>query len=210
MFMNKPERYLSRQALYGEIVTADLLTNYYASDEKMKRLVTELFFHIQRAFELSPHLAIRYFRQVLGYDAYLEETAASLSEKEKRKEIITALQESFRKMKRTEKVNDFLRKAEAQMLEGKKEENTDVQTTKGISVLTMHSAKGLEFSYVFLPDLNEGIIPGRSSKTKESIEEERRLLYVAITRAKEFLYLYYTGERNRKPTRFLKKVLTQK
>ena len=78
----------------------------------------------------------------------------------------------------------------------------------GISVITMHGSKGLEFNCVFLPDLNEGVIPGRNSKTPESIEEERRLLYVAITRAKDSLYLYYTGERNRKLTRFLEGIIT--
>ncbi len=72
----------------------------------------------------------------------------------------------------------------------------------------MHGAKGLEFDRVFLPDLNEGILPAKNCKEKGQLEEERRLLYVAITRAKESLYLYYTAERKRKPCRFLKKVLT--
>ena len=69
-----------------------------------------------------------------------------------------------------------------------------------------HTAKGLEFTSVFLPDLNEGVIPGKNARTPSAIEEERRLLYVAITRARDFLYLYCTRERNRKPTRFLERV----
>ena len=67
----------------------------------------------------------------------------------------------------------------------------------------MHGAKGLEFSKVFLPDVNEGVIPGRESIRANTLEEERRLLYVAITRAKKELFIYYTKERNRKPSRFL-------
>ena len=70
-------------------------------------------------------------------------------------------------------------------------------------MLTMHAAKGLEFQSVFLPDLNEGVIPDRKVKEEKELEEERRLLYVAITRAREQLFLYHTGERNRKLTRFL-------
>ncbi len=74
---------------------------------------------------------------------------------------------------------------------------------KGLNILTMHSAKGLEFDRVYLPDVNEGIIPGKEIKTEKEHEEERRLLYVAITRAKNELYLYYTKERNRKLSRYL-------
>lgn len=76
-----------------------------------------------------------------------------------------------------------------------------------VPVLTMHGAKGLEFDAVFLPDLNEGVIPARGCKTKEEKEEERRLLYVAVTRAKNHLFLYYTKERNRRLTPFLEGIL---
>ena len=72
--------------------------------------------------------------------------------------------------------------------------------------MTMHGCKGLEFDRVYLPSLNEGIIPGRRCRTEADIEEERRLLYVAMTRAKsrlELLYLAGTGENPRPPSRFL-------
>lgn len=55
--------------------------------------------------------------------------------------------------------------------------------------MTMHGSKGLEFDHVILPDLNEGVIPSRKMLHEEGIEEERRLLYVAMTRAKKSLYL---------------------
>ena len=76
----------------------------------------------------------------------------------------------------------------------------------GILVLTMHASKGLEFDTVYLPDLNEGIFPGRRAVSAEAIEEERRLFYVAITRARDRLHLMYLrGNRNnpRRPSRFL-------
>ena len=69
--------------------------------------------------------------------------------------------------------------------------------------MTMHASKGLEFQHVYLPDLNEGIIPPKGVVDAKQIEEERRLLYVAVTRACEKLFLYETRERNRKVTRFL-------
>jgi DNA helicase II / ATP-dependent DNA helicase PcrA len=77
---------------------------------------------------------------------------------------------------------------------------------KGILLTTMHASKGLEFSTVFIPDLNEGIFPGHHAKTEEAVEEERRLFYVAITRAKDRLNLLYirgTEQNPRRPSRFL-------
>ena len=75
-----------------------------------------------------------------------------------------------------------------------------------IPILTMHAAKGLEFDTVFLPDLNEGMLPSRKSTSPEAIEEERRLLYVAMTRAKKRLELLYIagGTTEKIPTRFIR------
>ena len=67
----------------------------------------------------------------------------------------------------------------------------------------MHGAKGLEFDRVYLPDVNEGVIPGRRCASPKELEEERRLLYVAITRAKKELHIYYTRERGRTISRYL-------
>lgn len=203
-FMNKPERYLARQPLLKEVVTEETLLRYYQKNREMCQRIHSFFVQLQKAQEMPPFLAIRYFRQVMGYDAYLEETAKTVQEKEKWLENIRKIQELFREMKPGETVDGFFRKKERECSVIKEEK---IVETKGVSVITMHGAKGLEFTHVFLPDLNEGVIPGRTCKSKESIEEERRLLYVAITRAKEFLYLYYTRERNRKPTRFLKDFL---
>ena len=60
---------------------------------------------------------------------------------------------------------------------------------------TMHSSKGLEFPIVFIPEANEGITPYQKAVLKEEIEEERRLFYVAMTRAKELLYVFSIKER---------------
>ena len=68
--------------------------------------------------------------------------------------------------------------------------NLDVAETKDrIRMMTIHAAKGLEFPYVFLAGMNEGILPSRKTNTEMQMEEERRLAFVAVTRAEKGLYL---------------------
>ena len=61
---------------------------------------------------------------------------------------------------------------------------------KGVTLSTMHSSKGLEYRIVFVIDANEKVIPHKRAYLEEDIEEERRLFYVAMTRAKELLYIF--------------------
>ncbi len=67
--------------------------------------------------------------------------------------------------------------------------DADAGSEDRVRLMTVHAAKGLEFPYVFLCSLNEGIFPSRKLKTLEEMEEERRLAFVAMTRAKDRLYL---------------------
>ncbi|MER7458524.1 ATP-dependent DNA helicase UvrD2 [Micromonospora sp. NPDC126480] len=81
-------------------------------------------------------------------------------------------------------------------------------TVEGVTLASLHSAKGLEWDAVFLVGLSEGTLPTTYAKTPEQVEEERRLLYVGITRAREWLWLSYAsarspGGRARRPCRFL-------
>jgi DNA helicase-2/ATP-dependent DNA helicase PcrA len=83
-----------------------------------------------------------------------------------------------------------------------------VPTVDGVTLASLHSAKGLEWDAVFLVGLSEGTLPTTYAKTAEQVEEERRLLYVGITRAREWLWLSYAsarspGGRARRPSRFL-------
>jgi DNA helicase-2/ATP-dependent DNA helicase PcrA len=81
-------------------------------------------------------------------------------------------------------------------------------TVDGVTLASLHSAKGLEWDAVFLVGLVEGVLPTTYAKTPEAVEEERRLLYVGITRARQWLNLSYAASRNpggrqRRPSRFL-------
>ena len=77
-----------------------------------------------------------------------------------------------------------------------------------VKLMTVHTAKGLEFPYVFLCAMNEGIFPSKKTNTLQAMEEERRLAFVAMTRAEKRLYLTEAEGRNfdgspRYPSRFL-------
>jgi ATP-dependent DNA helicase UvrD/PcrA len=95
-------------------------------------------------------------------------------------------------------VDELLRRAEQQ----------HAPTVAGVTLASLHSAKGLEWDAVFLVGLADGTVPTMYAKTPEHLEEERRLLYVGVTRARQWLWLSYgqmrsAGGRARRPCRFL-------
>ena len=69
---------------------------------------------------------------------------------------------------------------------------------ESVPIMTMHGAKGLEFPVVYIPDANEGVTPHNKAALDADMEEERRMFYVAMTRAKDRLHVYYTRERYHK------------
>ena len=86
--------------------------------------------------------------------------------------------------------------------------DADADNNDRVRMMTVHTAKGLEFPYVFLCGMNEGIFPSRKTRTLEGMEEERRLAFVAITRAQKGLYMSEAQGRNfdgspRYPSRFV-------
>ncbi len=95
------------------------------------------------------------------------------------------------------------------MLERNEEEEED----DSVTLMTLHSAKGLEFPYVFMIGVEEDLLPHQNSLEGDGIEEERRLTYVGITRAKERLFISYAKSRDRfgeklscEPSRFLEEL----
>ena len=119
---------------------------------------------------------------------------------EEAKEILDFIQESTRGMRSLTEWKEYIEQFE----EALKDSGEDKE---GVHIITMHACKGLEYPVVFLPDCNEGKIPHKKATSPEEIEEERRLFYVAMTRAKKHLEILYIEDELKKHLqvcRFLK------
>ncbi len=196
--MNKPLRYISRDCADSEIVNEYKVKSFYKGNQEKIRVIDKLFRQIGIISKMRPTLSIRFLRNEVGIDKLFPGE-------------IDALNELSEKAAGFENNRDLI-----SYLDGLKESDMpkiSVKTGKNkngcVKILTMHGSKGLEFDIVWLPNLNEGIIPSRSSITMEQIEEERRMLYVGMTRAKTALIMsYLTGseENPMLPSRFLRPV----
>ncbi len=209
---NKPKRYISRELLeQSERSDFPLLKALYASPYLRKYQVQhlqDLESHLVQIKKRKPLEALKYIRNIVGYDDYLKEYAnfrkASL---EGYLEIAEEITQFASIAEDTESFLNKLREMENEMAQKNKKGNT--QQSQGVTLSTMHSAKGLEFEIVFVPSIVEEVIPHKKSETPDQIEEERRLFYVAVTRAKSKLYLSEIAKRHDKKTKrscFLKEL----
>lgn len=198
-FMNKPNRFFSRAALPCEEVMSVHMEQYYRNNKAMLSKVRGFFTQLRIARNLCPALAISFFRKTMGYDNYLREKAKDFREFQRTSRQADVLQQCFDAYRIGVPIAEFIR-SQSEKTGSVSPESVEVQ---GVSVLTMHSSKGLEFDRVYLPDINEGVLPSKEIRTPKEHEEERRLLYVAITRARNVLRIYYTRERGRKLSRYL-------
>ncbi|WP_158588649.1 ATP-dependent helicase [Butyrivibrio sp. X503] len=196
--MNKPLRYISREAASDECVSEGALLKFYKGNRERCEEIKKLFRHINMIAHLRPSLSVRYLIKQVGIDKLYP----------KSKDNLEKFSEEAGKYNDTVKlIRDYRRE------EVEKEQNTVKHKTvinkNCVKIYTMHGSKGLEFRYVWLPSLNEGIIPSRSAVSEKETEEERRMLYVGMTRAKEALIMsYITGDEDNKmlPSRFLKPI----
>lgn len=201
---NKPLRYISRDSIDKLNPSIDKIVNYYDDKEYIKNNVIKLKNDLSKLNKMHPSIAIRYIRQEIGYNNYLKDYASSKSIN--MNDLVEILDEMEELAVRFRNINEFLtfvREYEEKLIENK----TDVSDNKNaIRLMTFHSSKGLEFDTVIIIDANDGIIPHKKSIKSQDIETERRLFYVAMTRAKNNLHIYFTINRNGKnykPSRFI-------
>ena len=195
--MNRPLRYLKRDSLSAEKVDREELVKWYQHMPAMQKTLHRLFQNLDCLADKRPHLQIRYIRKVIGYEGFLREKYGA-----KQAQDLVRVAEEFETFSRqfmtVDDMNDFIDHY-TEVLQEPAEQN------HGIALMTMHASKGLQFDTVYLPDCNEGQIPSARSVTQEEIEEERRMFYVAMTRARHKLCLLAHKGRTGKdgPSRFL-------
>lgn len=217
--MNKPLRYISRAAVSEERVDFKKLLFYYKDKPYIAERLRVLMQDIGRLQRLPPYAALIYIRKAIGYDAYIKEQLLhGREDKERVWEELELLSDCAGQYDTLAQWQEHIRMYEEQLEMhasrtdgGRKESGTfrHGQTERsGVALLTMHGAKGLEYGTVYIPDINEGSIPHKKALGTEAVEEERRMLYVAMTRAKERLHLYYVEETDgKKKSRFLKEIM---
>ena len=207
-FMNRPNRYIARDAVsLSPVISFDQLKDFYKDKDWMCDRLTTLETHLRILKGLTPFAAINFIRKGMGYEEYLREYAEYRKIKpEELSEILDRLTDSTKGMDSLgdwkDYIEDYTRKLEEQ---AKKQE----QEREGVLISTLHGVKGLEYDKVYILNVNEGSMPYKKAVLEPAIEEERRLFYVGMTRARKELDLCYVRqqhEKKREPSRFLEEV----
>lgn len=207
---NRPVRYLSRTAFTESEVSFDKLRAYYAvkNQEWMEERIWNFEYDLKNLASLSPYAAIHFIRKGIGYDEFLKTYADERNvNADDWFDVLDEMQEMARDKKSIPEFLSFVENYGDTLEEIRQEQKKQqVKEEPGVSLMTMHASKGLEFLVVFVPTLNEDIVPYRKAVQEGNLEEERRMLYVAMTRAKTYLHLSFVKERFHKeaePSPFL-------
>lgn len=204
--INKPLRYISRSYI-TQPADINALKRGYEGNEQMSKQVEKLVSDISMIRSMSPFAAINYIRKGVGYDEYIRNYI--YEHKADKEELYNVLDELAHRASQYMSLSQWLDGIAEYIRQCDKDRQNN--TADGVHMLTMHGSKGLEYKIVLVMDVCEGIIPYNKSILDEQIEEERRLFYVAMTRAKEKLYLLYPKQRYNKDTtrsRFIEELLT--
>lgn len=195
--INKPFRYISKKSLAKAEASMDFL-DCLLNDEDIKdfqkKNLEDLYIDLNYVRGLSPQYGISYIRTTLDYDRYILDYCHE--RRIKSQQIVEILDELEAAAGPYRTILDFFKHIDQVREEVKKNADKTAGSSlatnadKGVVLTTMHSSKGLEFDNVYIVGVNEGIVPYQlGDDSKLDIEEERRLLYVAITRAKRFLVI---------------------
>ena len=192
--MNRPNRYIGRDSVEGTTISFESLRKFYCRILK----------------NMAPYGAIQYIRKHIGYDEFLKEYAAFRKiNMEDLKEVLREIEERAKAFRTIEEWFTHIEEYSEELKRQSQQKETDPEA---ITFMTMHGSKGLEFDLVFIIGANETITPYKKAETKEEVEEERRMFYVAMTRARKKLIISYTKERNGKSmaqSRFVGELLTR-
>ena len=210
--MNKPVRYIKRLTVPRNRFTMQELIENNRSTGYVIQKILDLYDNLHFVRSLNPFSAVNFIRKGIGYDTFLKKQA--IEQGRDGSKDFEELEELMQLAKDFETIPEWLEQIQnydAVMQEVMQQERRQKQETDAVSMVTMHASKGLEWKVVVLPDVNEGVIPHKKAVTDSELEEERRMFYVAMTRAKEYLFIFYIQEKeagNLLPSRFLDEIMT--
>ncbi len=206
--MNAPKRYISRESLEHDTADFEELRRFYMDKSWMLDRIDQFEWDVKMLEGQTPYASIQYIRKHIGYDEYLKEYAKTRRIGEE--ELFSTLAEAEERAKDFAGISEWLSYIEAYTKTLNEQKNRKSKEIEGIRLMTMHGAKGLEFDTVFIIQSNEGVIPYKKAKLDAELEEERRMFYVAMTRAKRELIISYVKNKNGKeaaPSRFVNELL---
>ena len=206
--LNRPNRYISRDAVEASSVNWESVKSFYQDKGWMVERIEQLEYDLKMIRNMAPVAAVNYIRKAVGYDDYIREYAQYRRMRpEELIEILDQLQESAASYSTTE---EWFRHMKEYGEELKAQTQSGEGRARGVALMTMHSAKGLEYRIVYILDANEGVTPHHKAVLPADMEEERRMFYVAMTRPKERLHVNYVRERYSKKqevSRFVREYL---
>lgn len=209
--MNRPNRYIGRDSVERGEISFESLRRFYIDKEWMQDRIDQFELDLRIIQRMAPYGAIQYIRKHVGYDEFLAEYASK--RKIKLEELNEVLMEIEERAKAFKTIEEWFTHIEEYSAELKRQIEYRDNKRDAVSFMTMHGAKGLEFDTVFIIGANENITPYKKAEMEEELEEERRMFYVAMTRAKKRLIITYTKERNGKrmeQSRFVSELLNVK
>lgn len=198
--LNKPSRYLRSDLINTGAKCLDEVIESLSGNLMYSQPLKVLKVQLKSMEKMDMYESINFIRKGIGYDNYMK---LRLMNRDRFSEYMENMNWIQDMAKTCDDLNELIYLSEhyEEMVKGN--ENA---AGEGVHLMTYHGSKGLEFDTVILPRINEGVVPGNRSRDTESIEEERRMFYVAMTRAKNRLIISFkigTRLKPALPSRFI-------
>lgn len=194
--MNRPNRYITRESLGEDTVAFDVWEEYFYGKKQhwVAERIEQLEGDLRVLSRTGPFAAINYIRMGIGYEEYLKNYAEyrRISE-DNLMEVLEELQDGAREFRTYEEWFAHMEEYTKELQRQKKQQE---MLSECISLATLHSAKGLEYKRVHIIDVNEELMPYKKAVLDADLQEERRMFYVGVTRAKENLYIHSVKKYN--------------